>query len=147
MAVHLRQEAAPFKAGLLQDSSGRGVVGVSERLHFGNPQCLGRDLQAERRQLCCVTSPPGGWSEAIADLDAPTRIERVIVQAAEADDGSVRLGEHSPRTASRLSPLTFVHGKVATAFAKISEPLSVAHRIRVTEKAEKLGRVGELRLA
>ena len=72
----------------------------------------------------------------IGDLGAPTRIEGIVVETAEADDSPTRLVEHAPRAETQLSPLALVTGDVTAAGAEIGEPERVAHRVGIAEKRQ-----------
>jgi hypothetical protein len=143
--VHFGDEPLFPETCFLQHATRRSVVGVRERSDEVNPELISRERQAKPCQLRGVAVTPGSRSESVADFDAPTGIERIVIKPAKADNLSVRLRAHGPRTIPDFPSLAFVAGNVPAAISESFQPQAVAHRFHIAQKIEQVRRVNEPR--
>src|SRR5690242_6703615 len=141
MPVHVREESHGLKARLLQHATRCGICGMHERPDHGEPKLPLRELEAEPRQLGRKTSAPGDRREAIADLGAPARIERVVIKTPEAHDPFVALAAHGPGAVAKPFSLAFVTGDVTATGPEIRQTHRVLHGVGIAKKRQQLRRI------
>jgi hypothetical protein len=122
------------------------LSGCANALTSASPNRSWGDGQAESRQFGRIAMAPSGGSEAIADLGAPTDIERIIVESAEADDLLVFPVEHGPWAEPQFATLALVTGDMTAAFPQTSEAVRISHGLGVAEKPQ-IGGIGQTRPA
>ena len=142
-ALHSRDVINNLETGLLQNASGACILGTGECSDFGQLKDPVGQIHAGPDEFRRVTLTPGCRREEIADLDTPSRFERIVVQATPPDDAAVRTCNDCPGRIAIMASAPFVNRNPAPAAAQRCVMMGMPHRIPVTQKPEQRWHIGK----
>ena len=119
------------------------MLRTGECSDFGQLEDLVGKVRARLDEFRRVTPTPGCRREEIADLDTPSRFERIVVQTTPPDNAAVRTGNDGPGRVAVTPAAPFVNRNPTPAIAQRCVMMGMAHGIPIAQKPKQHWHVGE----